>query len=130
MLQKPKLRSRIIRSMNPKTISLEANNGMGVKKNSLGPQKTFKNGLFELQKMRKMIFFKKPELWDLTEHWGWFSQWPLLPGQCRTSWFNSLNPNHALPPCVFLIDRKIHKLPSSHHRNLYLSYIGETKIKL
>ena len=32
LLKKPKLRSRIIGSMNPKTISLEANNGMGVKK--------------------------------------------------------------------------------------------------
>ena len=58
-----------------KTVSLEAQEGMGVQKNSLGPQKTFKSGLFELQKTRKMIFFKKPEVWDLTEHWGWFPKW-------------------------------------------------------
>ena len=78
-------------------------------KNSLGHPKNLKNGLFELQKMRKMIFFKKPEFWDLTEHWGWFPQWPWWPGQCRTSWFNSLNPNLALDPCVSYTNHQVYR---------------------
>ena len=53
-------------------------------KNSLGPPKTLKNGLFELQKMRKMIFFKKPDFWDLTEHWGWFPKWLWSTGYLQT----------------------------------------------
>ena len=32
--------------------------------------------IFGPQKMGKMIFFKKPEFCDLTEHQGWFPQWP------------------------------------------------------
>ena len=88
--------------MTPQTISLEVQKGMGVQKNSFGTPKTPKNWLFGLQKMRKMIFFKKPDFWDLTAHWGWFPQWPFWPGQCQTSWFNSLNPNLALDPCAYL----------------------------
>ena len=51
------------------------------KKKVKDPQKKFwplkmKNNLiFGSQKMKKMIFFKKPEFSDLTEHWGWFPQW-------------------------------------------------------
>ena len=58
--------------MTPKAISLEAQEGMGVQKNSFGAPKTQKNDFFGLQKMRKMIFFKNPKLWDLTGQPGTF----------------------------------------------------------
>ena len=41
---------------------------------SMGPQKT-----------QKIDFLKKPELCDLTKHWGWFPQWPWSPGYHQTS---------------------------------------------
>ena len=40
-----------------------------------GVQQQEIESLFGLQKMYKMIYFKKLEFHDLAAHWGWFPKW-------------------------------------------------------
>ena len=65
--------------MTPKTISLEVQKGLGVQKIPLGSQNPKKLTFWAPKNEKNDFFSKKPDLWDLTKHWGWFPQWPFRP---------------------------------------------------
>ena len=60
-------RKKVLEVWSPKSEVLVPNEVLGDQKSLLGPLKH-----------KKIDFLKKPELCDLTEHWGWFPQWPFV----------------------------------------------------
>ena len=65
-----------------------------------GPRKITKNDFFGLQKVTKLMFFKKTDFRDLTTHCGLFPQWWRPTGHSRNLWFNSFDIHPSIAQCV------------------------------